>query len=424
MTITAPPETSAGVTASAPPLVIAAHGTRKRRDAQAVAAFTDQVRAQLPGVDVLDSYVELTDPPIATALAEALTRHGRAVVVPLMIGSGGHVREDIPEAIEAARAQAPGKVVYARHLGPDPRLRAQVLSLIDEAAGDWEPGSITVIMLGRGCSVTDANADHVRLGRVIAEEGRFGRVHDAFIQVTRPGLPQALDEAYRMGARRIVVVPHYLFPGALQRWTVEAVGEWAPAHPDAEVRVTGLLGEGAALAEVVADRYREAAATLAPGAPVYLSGLDLNGRRVLVAGAGGVAARRIPRLLAVGADVEVVSPVACPQVEHWAAAGQLRWTRREVVAGDADGAWYVVAGTDDPAVNAMLAAAAEERHTFCVRSDDASGGSAWTPATGSAGAMTVGVIGSRAPLAAAAARDAAVDAVVRLGDVLPDGTLG
>ena len=63
------------------------------------------------------------------------------------------------------------------------------------------------------------------------------------------------------------------------------------------------------------------------------------------------------------------------------------------------------AATDDPEVNARVAAAAESRHTFCVRSDDARGGSAWTPAVGHHGSVTVGVLGNREPRKSAALRD-------------------
>ncbi|HEY0639761.1 MAG TPA: bifunctional precorrin-2 dehydrogenase/sirohydrochlorin ferrochelatase, partial [Pseudonocardiaceae bacterium] len=113
----------------------------------------------------------------------------------------------------------------------------------------------------------------------------------------------------------------------------------------------------------------------------YLSGLDLGGRRVLVVGAGTVAQRRLPRLLAAGADVLVVAPWATPAVEGMAAAGELRWERRPYRAGDLDGAWYALACTDSPEVNAAVAADAERDRVFCVRADRGSAGTAVTPAT-------------------------------------------
>ncbi len=104
--------------------------------------------------------------------------------------------------------------------------------------------------------------------------------------------------------------------------------------------------------------------------------LDLAGKRVLVVGAGAVAARRLPALVEAGAAVEVVSPVmsaaveALPVVRH----------RRAFAPADVVGAWLVHACTDEPAVNAAVAGAAAAERVFCVRADDAAGSNAWVPA--------------------------------------------
>jgi uroporphyrin-III C-methyltransferase/precorrin-2 dehydrogenase/sirohydrochlorin ferrochelatase len=144
------------------------------------------------------------------------------------------------------------------------------------------------------------------------------------------------------------------------------------------------------------------------GFPPYPAGLRLAGRRVLVVGGGHVAQRRIPGLLGVGADVVVVSPVTSPAIEGLAASGEITWHRRGFADSDVDGAWYVIAATDDTAVNEAVSAAAEARRTFCVRSDDARHATAWTPAVGRHAGVTVAVLGNREPRRSAAVRDAIV----------------
>jgi uroporphyrin-III C-methyltransferase/precorrin-2 dehydrogenase/sirohydrochlorin ferrochelatase len=138
---------------------------------------------------------------------------------------------------------------------------------------------------------------------------------------------------------------------------------------------------------------------------LYPVGLRLEGRRVVVVGGGRVAQRRIPSLLAAGARVEVVSPVTTPAVEGHARAGELVWHERDYRRGDIDGAWYVVVATDRRDVNEQISAEAEARRIFCVRSDDAEAATAWTPATGRHGPLTVSVLGSRDPKRSAAVRD-------------------
>ena len=140
----------------------------------------------------------------------------------------------------------------------------------------------------------------------------------------------------------------------------------------------------------------------------YLLAVGLAGRRVVIAGGGGVAARRVPGLADAGAVVTVVAPELTPALHDLAEAGRLTWLERRYQPGDCAGAWLVCACTDDPAVNAAVAAEAEASRIWCVRADDAAASRAWTPATGQAGDVRVGVL-SGDPRRSAGIRDAVVD---------------
>jgi len=145
--------------------------------------------------------------------------------------------------------------------------------------------------------------------------------------------------------------------------------------------------------------------------PSYPSGLRLSGRRVLVVGGGTVAQRRVPQLIAVGADVHVVAPEVTPAIEGLVGSGEITWHERPFEDTDLDGAWYVIAVTDDLAVNDRVSALAEQHRIFCVRSDDATRGSAWTPAVGRHAGVTVAVLGNREPRRSAAVRDEILEAL-------------
>jgi uroporphyrin-III C-methyltransferase/precorrin-2 dehydrogenase/sirohydrochlorin ferrochelatase len=137
----------------------------------------------------------------------------------------------------------------------------------------------------------------------------------------------------------------------------------------------------------------------------YPAGLRLGGRRVLVVGGGHVAQRRVPQLIAAGADVLLVSPAVTPAIEGMATDGEIRWEPRGFEDADLDGAWYVIAATDDREVNERVSVGAEARRVFCVRADDATRASAWTPAVGRHAGVTVAVLGNREPRRSAAVRD-------------------
>ncbi|MFJ4921653.1 uroporphyrinogen-III C-methyltransferase [Streptomyces sp. NPDC088725] len=143
--------------------------------------------------------------------------------------------------------------------------------------------------------------------------------------------------------------------------------------------------------------------------PAYPVGLRLSGRRVVVIGGGQVAQRRLPALIAAGADIVLVSPSATPSVEAMAGTGEVRWERRRYAEGDLAGAWYALVATSDPAANAAASAEAERGRVWCVRSDDAEAATAWTPATGRSEGVTVAVLTGRDPRRSAAVRDAIVE---------------
>jgi uroporphyrin-III C-methyltransferase/precorrin-2 dehydrogenase/sirohydrochlorin ferrochelatase len=140
----------------------------------------------------------------------------------------------------------------------------------------------------------------------------------------------------------------------------------------------------------------------------YLVGLRLAGKKVVVIGGGSVAQRRLPLLIASGAEVHVISRSATRAVE---AMEGINLSVREYRDGDLDGAWYAIAATDDPQVNAAVVAEADRRQTFCVRADIAVEGSAVTPASFSYAGLSVGVLAGGEHRRSAAIRSAIREAL-------------
>ncbi len=140
----------------------------------------------------------------------------------------------------------------------------------------------------------------------------------------------------------------------------------------------------------------------------YLVGLRLTGRKVVVVGGGTVAQRRLPLLIANGADVHVITRSATPAVE---AMDGITLEIREFRDGDLDGAWYAIAATDDPDVNAAIVAEADRRQIFCVRADVAREGTAVTPASFEYEGLSVGVLAGGEHRRSAAIRSAIHEAL-------------
>jgi uroporphyrin-III C-methyltransferase/precorrin-2 dehydrogenase/sirohydrochlorin ferrochelatase len=146
---------------------------------------------------------------------------------------------------------------------------------------------------------------------------------------------------------------------------------------------------------------------------LYPLALRIEGRRVLVVGGGAVATRRLPALLAAGAEVVLVAPELTPALRAHADAGRIAWVPRRFQPADVDDAWLVQVAVDDPAAAAEVSAAAEEQRIFCVRADDRDAATAWTPAVTRHGPVTVAVTDGGDRRRALAVRDFVAQALER-----------
>lgn len=153
------------------------------------------------------------------------------------------------------------------------------------------------------------------------------------------------------------------------------------------------------------------------GTPIYPLSLRLEGRLAVVVGGGAVAVRRVAALRAAEAEVLVVAPDISPSLADLASRGLISVRDRGYQASDLEGAWLVLACTDQPAVNAAVAADAERGRLWCVRADDALASTAWVPAVGRAGRTTIAVNADRKPRLAASLRDACLQVVGELSAV-------
>jgi cobalt/nickel transport system ATP-binding protein len=248
--------------ADAPALLIVGHGSRS---AAGVAEYWDLARAvtgSAPELDVGCGFIELAAPDLDTAVDRLVQRGARSVVaVPLVLLGAGHMKNDGPAALHRGRHRHPGvHFAYARHLGLHPLVLAVAEDRIRAAVGDADPAATAVVVVGRGSSDPDANADLYKVARLLWDSRGLAMVEPAFVSLAQPGVPAALDRCRLLGATRIVVVPYFLFTGILVDRIEAQARAWAAAHPDVDARPGPHLGADPRIARLVVDRYREALA--------------------------------------------------------------------------------------------------------------------------------------------------------------------
>ena len=125
--------------------------------------------------------------------------------------------------------------------------------------------------------------------------------------------------------------------------------------------------------------------------PYYPVSLSLSGRKCLVVGGGSVAQRKVATLLEHGAEVRVISPELCPELEQMAARGLKKALAREYQSGDLEGAFVVIAATDDGKINDLVAQEAEQRGALVNVVDDPTGSNFIVPSYLRRGDITVAV---------------------------------
>ncbi|MFD1833033.1 MULTISPECIES: sirohydrochlorin chelatase [Streptomyces] len=250
-----------------PALLLAGHGTRDDAGAEAFRSFVRDLGRRRPDLPVAGGFIELSPPPLADAVAELAgqgVRHFAAV--PLMLVSAGHAKGDIPAALAREKLRHPGTAyAYGRPLGPHPSLLRVLERRVDEALAGAGAGDVradradtTVLLVGRGSTDPDANAEVHKAARLLWEGRGYAGVETAFVSLAAPDVPAGLERCRMLGARRIVVLPYFLFTGILPDRVRLQAEEWAAARPETEVRCADVIGPTDELAELVWERYEEA----------------------------------------------------------------------------------------------------------------------------------------------------------------------
>lgn len=238
--------------APAPALVAVAHGSRDPRALHTVTELLDRVRELRPGLDVRLGHIELNEPLLPRTLDELGS--GEAVLVPLLLGRGYHVKQDIPEAVAGAAAL---RTRTAGPLGPHPLLVEALHGRLTEAG--WRPSDdgnrdSAVVLAAAGSRDPESAAGTRRTAQLLSERLGGVPVVPAYASAATPTVPAALRALAARGRRRVAVASYFTAPG---RFASAAAAEatWIAAAP---------LGAHPAMARLLLHRYDQARTAGAP----------------------------------------------------------------------------------------------------------------------------------------------------------------
>jgi sirohydrochlorin cobaltochelatase len=246
-----------------PAVLIVGHGSRDSDGTDEFVQLVQRFRAHDRGRIIELGFLEFAEPVIGEGIDRCVEQGARTIaVLPGMLMAAGHAKNDIPSEIHEARGRYPDVAFhYGRHL----HLHANVLRLcelrLEEAERSARPidrRDTLLLVVGRGSSDPDANADVQKLSRMLWEGMGYGWAAAGFMGVTTPLLPEALERCQRLGFARILVFPFFLFTGILEKRIRQQTAEFAARHPETDFLCASHLNDHPLLYEAFAERAEEA----------------------------------------------------------------------------------------------------------------------------------------------------------------------
>lgn len=225
---------------NSPVLIACAHGTRNAEGQAAIRRVMAEIEALRPGLRVVEAYVDVQEPELG-GVVEGLPEGTPAVVVPLLLSTGFHIKVDVPKAIKPRP-----EVVAARPLGPDPRL-AELLATHLRAAGLQENDG--VLLAAAGSSLPDGSVDSEEQARLLAEllPNKVRVAYGASAQPTVPdGVASLRAELAEDGGTGRVFIASYLLATGYFHDQLAKAGADIVAAPLLPSKV---------LAEIALERY-------------------------------------------------------------------------------------------------------------------------------------------------------------------------
>ena len=220
-------------------IMICGHGSRAKSAEEEFALLAEGLRARYPDTPVEYGFLEYSAPNIHTGL-DKLRDAGvtEVLAVPGMLFAATHAKNDIPSVLTTYAEKNPGLTTrYGRELGLHPNMIAAFEARILEALGmdhvhDGDLYDTMLVVVGRGTSDTLANAEAAKMTRIVAENLGFGWAETVYSGVTFPSVGRGLEMALKLGYKRIVVAPYFLFSGRLISRIYNYVDHVAETAPD------------------------------------------------------------------------------------------------------------------------------------------------------------------------------------------------
>jgi sirohydrochlorin cobaltochelatase len=239
-------------------VMVCGHGSRDESAVAEFAVLAKHLARRLP-YPVEYGYLEFAQPILRDGL-DRLKAQGvdHVLAVPGMLFAAGHAKNDIPSVLNTYAAANGLRIDYGRELGIDPKMLRAAADRIEEAIaaapGDVPRHETLLVVVGRGASDPDANSNVAKVTRMLWEGFGFGWAETAYSGVTFPLVEPALEHAAKLGFRRIIVFPYFLFTGILVERIYASCDRVAARLPDIQFIKAPYLNDHPSVIDTFAER--------------------------------------------------------------------------------------------------------------------------------------------------------------------------
>ena len=246
-------------------VMICGHGSRSQSAVDEFAAMAVKMKSYFPGWPVEYGYLEFANPVIRVGL-DKLREQGvtHVLAVPGMLFAAGHAKNDIPSVLNAYAEETGISIQYGRELAVSLDMIAaagdrvqQALTKADAASGPVPLSETCLVVIGRGASDPDANSNISKIARMLWEGMGFGWCEVGYSGVTFPLVEPCLSHVVKLGYKRVVVFPYFLFSGILINRIYGFTDQVAADNPDIAFVKAGYLNDHPKVLATFAERVME-----------------------------------------------------------------------------------------------------------------------------------------------------------------------
>ncbi|MDN4074131.1 sirohydrochlorin chelatase [Fictibacillus terranigra] len=243
-------------------ILMVGHGSRDAEGNDQVRAFIEGIKPMVNHEVLVETcFLEFESPNIHQGIEACVKKGATSVaVVPIMLLPAGHSKIHIPAAIDEAKESYPHvNFTYGRPIGIH-EAALDILNCRLEEIGENTNApeeDTAVILLGRGGSDPDANSDLYKITRLLWEKLNYKIIEPAFMGVTDPLIAEGVERCIKLGAKKVIILPYFLFTGILINRLEKLVDDFQEQYPAHTFQLAHYFGFHPNLQTIILDRIEE-----------------------------------------------------------------------------------------------------------------------------------------------------------------------